>query len=144
MKHQMGSCYFFSNMPGFSPHDHDFIELVDTNEFLTRCIRGHGKDYFFFKRKSKEKMIVDALQSSLPMVVGKFLIPEFCKEIGFGVEDLKQLHPQFEKLDPKHEYEKIIYDSYLENGAMTLTDEQRAAAYDVYLKARMPKEERGK
>ena len=72
------------------------------------------------------------------MVVGKFLIPEFCAEIGLQIEDLPKLLPLVAKLDDNHLYEKIIFESYLKNGAFNLTKEQRLAAYKKY------KESRGK
>ena len=70
------------------------------------------------------------------MVIGKFLVPEFCNEIGFSIEDLRELVPLIEKLDKKHKYEEIIFNAYLENGAFILTDEQRAAAYKSYRESR--------
>ena len=66
------------------------------------------------------------------MVIGKFLVPEFCAEIGFTIEDLPRLEPLLAKLDEKHKYEEIIYNAYIENNAFVLTDEQRAAAYESY------------
>ena len=71
------------------------------------------------------------------MAVGKFLIPEFCREIGFTIEDLPKVRPLIDALDPRHRYEEIIYDSYMENGSFTLTEEQRMRAYKAYLEARV-------
>lgn len=53
--------------------------------------------------------------------------------LGFTLEHLKKLEPVVQRLDPKHEYEKIIYYSYIKNGGFYLTDEQRDEAYNVYL-----------
>ena len=133
----IGSKYFFGRYPGFHSHDTDYVDVVDTNEFKEkRVIRGQGKDMFILKKKPKEHLIQDALKSELPMVVGKFLVPEFNKLIGFTIADLPKLLPQFEKLDEKHQYEKIIYDAYIENNSFTLTDEQRDAAYASYKETR--------
>lgn len=133
----MGSRYFFGRYPGFHSHDTDYVDVVDTNEFKEkRVIRGQGKDMFILKKKPKEHLIQDALKSELPMVVGKFLVPEFNKLIDFTIADLPKLLPQFEKLDEKHQYEKIIYDAYIENNSFTLTDEQRDAAYASYKETR--------
>ena len=136
MMHLMGSNFFFGCYEGFHSHDIDFIELTDDPSVKTlRIIRGQGEDYFFFKRKPKEQLIEDAL-ISLPMCAGKFLIPEFNEEIGFTVEDLPRLKPIFDRLDPKHSYEVIIYQSYIENNSFTLTDAQRLRAYECYKKYR--------
>lgn len=133
----MGSNYFFNKYDDFKSTDIDKIELVDTNEFKEkRIIRGQGKDYFYLKRKPKEQLIQDALKSNLPMVVGKFLIPEFNKQIHFTIEDLPRLQPLIDKLDEKHKYEEIIYNAYIENKSFTLTEEQRDAAYRRYKEAR--------
>lgn len=133
----MGSRYFFSEYPDYHSHDIDKIELQDTNDYkYVRIIRGQGKDYFFFKRKPKEEMIQDALKQELAMVVGKFLVPEFCQEIGFTIEDLPRLQPLIDRLDEKHLYEKIIYEAYLNNGSFTLTQEQRDQAYEEYKRLR--------
>ena len=133
----MGSKYFFNRYPDYTSHDVDTVEIVDTNEFKEkRVIRGQGKDMFFLRKKPKEELIADALKSELSMVVGKFLIPGFNREIGFTIEDLPKLKPLIDKLDDKHKYEEIIYNSYLKNGDFILTDEQRLKAYNTYKDSR--------
>lgn len=137
MKHLVGSQYFFSSYDDFKPHDIDYVELRDDPRISTGFqIRFPDKDYFILRRKPKEQLIEDILNTKLPMLVGKFLIPEFNKEIGFTIEDLSRLKPIFDKLDPKHFYEAIIYQSYIENNAFILTDDQRLKAYECYKKYR--------
>ncbi len=134
----IGSRYFFSCYADFESKDFDEIELIETDEFKQmRQLTGQGKCLFQMKKhSSKEPYIEFALKSKLGMVVGKFLIPEFCREIGFTVTDLPRLRPLIEKLDDKHKYEQIIFDSYIENGSLTLTDAQRALAYKSYKESR--------
>ena len=133
----MGSAYFFKDIPGYSSHDVDWIELTDDPTVArVRSIRGRGLDVLFLRRKPKETLIAEALASPLPMAVGKFLIPEFCGEIGFTFEDLPKVRPLIDALDPRHRYEEVIYDSYMENGSFTLTEEQRMRAYKAYSEAR--------
>ena len=134
----MGSTYFFSQYRDFKSHDIDEIEIVDTNQFkYIRHLSGQGKCLFQLKRKqTTEEYIQDALNTNLGMVVGKFLIPEFCKAIGFQVSDLAKLQKLVDLLDEKHQYEKIIFDSYLINGSFILTEEQRLAAYKNYKESR--------
>jgi hypothetical protein len=38
------------------------------------------------------------------------------------IADLKQLQPLIDALDQKHQYEAIIYNSYLKNKAFVLTE----------------------
>lgn len=130
----IGSKYFFSCYEDFEPHDIDELEIIETNEFnQVRQLTGQGKCLFQMKKHSSKNDYIEwAIQSPLGMVVGKFLVPEFCEAIGFTVEDLPRLRVLIDKLDKKHKYEEIIYNSYIENGSFTLTDEQRDRAYASY------------
>lgn len=134
----MGSRYFFSCYDDFTSKDIDEIEIVETNEFnQVRQITGQGKCLFQLKKHlSKEEYINWALQSQVGMVIGKFLVPEFCEAIGFTIEDLPRLKVLLGRLDKKHKYEEIIFNSYVENGSFTLTDEQRKSAYKSYKESR--------
>lgn len=137
-KFLIGSQYFFSCYHDFQSKDMDELEIIETSEFKhMRQLTGKGRCLFQLKRySSKEEYIDWALQSPLGMVVGKFLIPEFCQEIGFTIEDLLRLKILIEKLDEKHKYEKIIFDSYIENSSFRLTNEQRERAYKSYKESR--------
>lgn len=139
-KFLMGSQYFFSCYEDFHSKDIDEIEIIDTNKFeQMRQLTGRGKCLFQLKRKNNvDDYISYALQSDLGMVVGKFLIPEFCEEIGLTISNLLQLQPLIDKLDDKHKYEEIIFNAYINNGSFTLTQSQRDEAYKSY------KESRGK
>lgn len=134
----IGSVRFFSCYDDFKAGDIDEIQLVRTNQFSqVRQITGQGKCLFIMKRhKSKDDYIEWALKSKIGMVIGKFLVPEFCAEIGFTVEDLPRLAPLLDRLDDQHKYEEIIYNGYVENGSFTLTDEQRERAYKSYKESR--------
>lgn len=137
-KFLMGSQYFFSCYEDFKSKDIDEIELVETDEFnYIRQITGKNKCIFQLKRlATKEEYINFALKSRLGMVVGKFLIPEFCESINFTIEDLPKLKSLIDKLDQKHRYEEIIFHSYIKNGSFTLTDDQRNKAYKSYKESR--------
>ena len=109
----VGSQYFFSCYSDFKSKDIDELELVDTDAFQWyRQLSGRGKCLFQFKKlKTTQEYIDYALLAKSGMVIGKFLIPEFCEEIGFTIDMLPQLQPIVDRLDDKHYYEKIIYDS---------------------------------
>ena len=134
----MGSTYFFSCYEGFKGKDIDEIEIIETNAFrYGRQLTGRGKCLFQLKKQDTiDDYINYALLSSTGMVIGKFLIPEFCNEIGFTIEHLPRLKPLIDKLDDGHKYEEIIYNSYMENNAFTLTDSQRLKAYNSYKESR--------
>lgn len=137
-KFLIGSRYFFSSYPDFQSKDIDELEIVDTDEFQQiKHLSGQGRCLFVLKRHEDKNEYIDwALGSSLGMVIGKFLVPEFCQEIGFTIEDLPKLAPLLDRLGDRHQYERIIYESYLQNGAFYLTEQQRYVAYLSYLASR--------
>lgn len=133
----MGSTYFFKDYPDFKSKDIDYWEITeeldDCIKYSRRIVSITKKEEFFsFRRVSKEEHIKQALNVGLPMAVGKFLIPEFCNEIGFTIDELHQLQPLIDNLDEAHLYEQVIYNAYLENGDFILTQEQRNNAYKSY------------
>ena len=136
----VGSTYFFKSYPDFVSKDTDWVEFVKPTAFAKTIYHLLCKDkcIFYVVKKSKEEIINDAIALKTPMQIGKFLVPEFCQEIQFTIEDLKKLLPLAESLDDKHKYEKIIFDSYIKNNDFILTEEQRAEAYDEYKKSRKP------
>ena len=138
----IGSKYFFSCYEDFEPHDTDELEIIETDEFKQmRQLTGQGRCLFQMKKHSSKEDYIDwAIKSPVGMVIGKFLVPEFCDAIGFTVEDLPRVKVLIDRLDETHKYEEIIYNSYIENGSFTLTDEQRARAYSSYKESRLKRE----
>ena len=122
----VGSSYFFSCYPEFTPKNQDWVELVKDPKEFKNVMQISGKFC----------LLLMFIEYILAMMLGKFLVPEVCEKIGFGIEDLKKLEPVSLRLDPKHQYEKVIFDAYLENKKFELTPEQRLQAYEIYKKAR--------
>lgn len=136
-----GSEVFFSGIEGFTPHDHDAIQIVDArdvNFLFRRQMFDHSDntDTFYVVMQPKEAYIKWAAKFAIGTTLGQFLTPAFCEVFGITVADLVKLKPLRDRLDRRHHYQAIIYDAYLENGSMTLTDEQRTAAYTDYLQSR--------
>lgn len=137
----VGSKYFFDKYPDYSGSDTDYVTIeespVEYNYYMRIRDRVKNIDYIYWKKNTPEWHIDYLLnKSKLPLEVGKFLVPEICLKVGFTIEHLKQLKPVFEKLDEKHQYEKIIFESYIKNNKMELTEEQRLEAYKSYLESR--------
>lgn len=129
----VGSTYFFGDYPDFKSKDKDFVKLVDSPEEFKYFRQTSGSYCLFeWKRMSVSEFIEYSLNQGVAILVGKFLVPEFVNEIGFKIEDLIKLKPLIDNLKKRHLYEKIIFDSYLENKAFALTDEQRLRAYENY------------
>lgn len=135
-----GSRAFFDGLSGFVPKDTDYVDIVDNEGidflFYRRRQDEEGNDIFMYVRQSRKRFMRWAVKYLNPSGIGAFLLPAFCAEFDITIEDLKTLRPLRERLDPRHEYLGMIYDFYMENGSMTLTDEQHQAAFDEYKKER--------
>lgn len=137
----MGSSYFFGDYPDYKIKDVDKLIFVDSPKLFKNVMtmRNGQDDIFMWRRMTANDFIDYTLSKNNPLQLGKFLIPEICKEIGFTIQHLRQLEPIVERLDKLHEYQRVIYNAYLENNDFTLTDAQRDQAYEVYKSARKDK-----
>ena len=117
----VGSSYFFKSFEGFKSKDTDRVVLIEHPVGFknVRQTSGSGSCLFEWRKMTADEFVEYALTKGPAMQIGKFLVPEFCEEIGFTIEHLKKLEPLVEKLDVKHGYEKIIYNSYIKNGVIT-------------------------
>lgn len=134
----VGSNVFFKGINEFKSKDIDILELVDNPIGFKnqRQFRFKDKCVFQWRRMPVNELISITLSNNVPMEVGKFLVPEFIEVMNITLDDLKKLEPLFNKLDDKHKYEKIIYDSYMSNRNFVLTEDQLNEAYKEYLKYR--------
>lgn len=138
-KIRCGSSVFFDKFNDYKIKDLDWLVFVDhvPGNWKTVRVKIGEDDLIMFKHDmSKQEHIDTILETKVPMKIGKFLIPEFNKIIGFSVEDLKKLDNIVNNLDDSHKYQKIIYDSYIENNDFYLTEEQLNKAYIEYKKYR--------
>lgn len=142
-----GSALFFSCYKDFTPHDIDLISIVEPDDVLlhlqmhARLFPYKGIEIFLWKRTTKDEYLefLSIKKNQDIQLKGSFmsfLTPEFLKEIGFTIEDLKQLDFIIELLDDKHKYERLIYNYYIYNNDFYLTDDQRLTAYTEYKKER--------
>ena len=134
----VGSNVFFKDIEGFTSKDTDILEFVDnpTDFKNVRQFKFPNKCVFQWRKMSINELIDMTLSRNFPMEIGKFLVPEFIKEFKLSIDDLKRLEPIIAKLDDKHKYEEVIYNSYIKNNAFYLTDKQLKNAYKIYLKYR--------
>lgn len=135
----VGSTYFFSGYyDDFESKDKDYAIIVKKGNGYRYWKELHSNDTCIFEivKMSPKEMIERIIKVGEPLMIGKFLVPEFNSEYGFKFEDLYRLNILVNKLDDKHEYEKVIYNAYLKNKSFRLTKTQRNAAYKAYKKAR--------
>ena len=137
---KVGSQYFFSQYPDYVGNDSDYVEFEEDPKLYRNVMQLRKADkslcLFKWRKMSADEFVAYTLRTNLPMEIGKFLVPEVAEFLGFTIEHLKQLNSVADRLDEKHRYEKVIYDAYLTNGSFTLTDEQRNAAYQEYVRTR--------
>lgn len=135
----VGSRYFFTGVEGFTPHDYDFIKIVDKIKIPDkRYIHTHinGVCVSNIERMNAEELIKYS-RTNNPMLANTFLIPELCEMLGFNFFNYSEIILSLLKKQPKrYSYYIVIYNSYLKNGKMKLTNEQRQQAYLQYLKYR--------
>lgn len=134
----IGSTYFFKDIDGFESKDVDILELIEKpiGFKISYQISGKGKCLFKWKKMSPDEFIYHSLSRKCPMEIGKFLVKEFCEEIGFTINHLIKLQPLRDGLDEKHLYEGLIFDFYIKNNDFYLTDEQLKQVYNEYKKYR--------
>ena len=134
----VGSRAFFSGLEGFKSDNRNFVKLV-TNSAPLRIeskLSIHGNIFYRLLREPAAVMVQKALESGNGLLLGNFLVPAFAKEIGLTIDDLKKLQPLASKLNDKHKYQAGILSHYIANGSFSLTDEQRAEAYNAYISVR--------
>lgn len=138
-KIKCGSSVFFNKFDDYTLKDVDWIVLVDKipKDNPMWRVKIKDDDLMIFKIGTTKQQYVDMVfNTKVSLKFGKFLVPEFVKYIGFKIDELKQFEDIVNNLDNNHKYQKIIYDSYLENNSFTLTDEQLNKAYAEYKKYR--------
>lgn len=130
----VGSAQFFSKFSDFKPKDIDILSIQP--ELPTKCLHHQFDqlDIFLYQDLSKEEWIKDSFDYPMKMI--KFLNPDFCKYIEFGIDELSIFQELIDNMDEKHKYVGIIYNAYLENKNFTLTDEQLNRAYIEYKRER--------
>lgn len=133
-----GSMAFFGDILDFTPGDLDYIELVEDSIDSTIISYNKINNICFFKtiKKTPQEYINYLLIHGPAMAIASFLTPEFVQEINFGIHHLIQLKPLIKRLDMRHRYLGIIFNSYIKNYSFTLTPQQREEAYKEYLKCR--------
>lgn len=134
----VGSTYFFKDIKDFNSKDIDEVEIVEPNQLFQYNRRIHigKKDIIQVVKRDKKEILDYTLQHADGMIINRFLIPELNEEFGITFDDVKTLAPLLDKLDVKHEYLRIIYNAYISNNAMVLTDKQRMIAYESYKNTR--------
>lgn len=141
-----GSRAFFNGIDGFVPNDNDVLTFVDSTDvnykFIKQAVKD-DEDVFEIVYRPKIELINNFIKFGGPSSICTFLLPEVVELLNLNIEDLHILKPLRDQLNgSKHEYLGLIYDSYIENNAFTLTDEQLQNAYKSYVETRKARQEK--
>ena len=127
----VGSRAFFQGLEGFESKDLDIVVFEENptlyNFYMER--KENGEDTFRWKTSN----VFNYDYSKNPMALGKFLVPEVLEELGKVFADVEILiESEINNLKKRHQYQKVIFEFYKENGSATLTEEQRLIAFESY------------
>jgi len=135
----VGSRAFFSDMPGFVPHDYDFVKFVAPNKEFNFLKHEHVDNVCINQivRMPIQKLIEYMDRMRCPFIAGLFIVPAVATAYGINwLRDYKLLDKYCNKKQKKHAYIRAIYNMYVKNGGMYLTQEQLEQAYKLYKKYR--------
>jgi hypothetical protein len=135
----VGSRYYFTGMPGFEPHDYDFLKVIDKSDVFKHYAHTHYNGCCVDQIvKCPVEELLNWISVHNPMYCASLMIPEVAEKLGIDFNKHRELlKPLVNQLvGTKWEYHKIIYDSYVENGATYLTDKQRQIAFNSYRETR--------
>lgn len=133
----VGSKAFFGGYKDFHSKDVDYLEIVDSGDFEWRSeFSMRGMCTFKYKKEPIEDLVRKTIETGDALLIGKFLLPEVSKVLGYEVKDILPLESLLPFLDEKHKYIESIFMAVKENNSFELSQEQLDAAYEIYKKAR--------
>ena len=147
LKFRIGSTAFFEGhyedfdyCDDYKPHNYNFLAFSkEYDEPFTKVKYITVNDYFINNIPiTKDALLKYELErcDRYPIHAATVLSPFVCNYFNITADDIKPFEDAINKFGSKHDYLKLIYKFYQENGETKLTDKQRDAAYDLYKKAR--------
>lgn len=134
----VGSASFFAGMEGYNGTP-NYVQVIDEPKpGCSKWWSKRGEDTFEWVRHPKDVQLKKLASAGVVKRVAALLSPELASVFDVMVEDIQSLHHIWDRCEGKTAYYKVIADAYIENGSFTLTDDQRIAAYSVYLEERRP------
>lgn len=132
---QVGSRAFFSQYEDFQPNDNDQIIIHDEADADFWITDEDGIHTFHYRNMTKDEFIEYELKRAkkYALVSAKFVVPEVLEHFQMNLYETYELFIQFiNSMDRKHQYVSFIFNCYLKNRDIKLTEEQRLAAYEMY------------
>ena len=143
LKFRIGSTAFFEGhyedfdyCDDYKPHNYNFLAFSkEYDEPFTKVKYITVNDYFIHNIPvTKDDLLKYKLErcKTDPIHVASVLSPTICDYFNITPDDLKPFEDAVNRLGKKHEYLKLVFDFYQENGNTELSDKQRDAAYKLY------------
>lgn len=138
----IGSRAIFSGYKDFDDitTDYDYLIIEDAPEGydIESDDKGDGVNHYIRWRNMAKEDLLDYHRGCYKgTFIQKFLVPEYAEYLNLTIDELKSIGHLVNFLDKYHTYEKIVYESYVENNGFFMTDEQKERAYQEYKKVRL-------
>lgn len=133
----VGSVAFFDGMEGFKPQVTDkvvIVKQVPNGWWHHKQTRQHVR-LFEWQQHTVSELVEKLSAVTDCKRASTLLVPAFANAVKGNQTDaayLTAIAPVIGKVCGKHEWVRSVYDAYVQNGSLTLTDAQRMEAYEQY------------
>ena len=141
----VGSVAFFDGMEGFKPQVTDkvvIVKKVPNGWWHHKQTKQHVR-LFEWQQHTVSELVEKLSAVTDCKRASTLLVPAFANAVKGNQTDaayLTAIAPVIGKVCGKHEWVRSVYDAYVQNGSLTLTDAQCNAAYAEYKAARTDKD----
>ena len=137
----VGSAAFFDGISTFEPKTIDKLSFVDStrNGWWRYVVTKNGVKHYKWQRHTLTEYVNKLAHCTDCKRVTTLLVPAFVSEVKGSLSDsqyIAAIESAINRLCERHAWGKTVYQAYVANGSLTLTEEQRATAYALYEAAR--------
>ena len=131
--YKVGSWAFYEQFDDYKIHDYDYV-IFEHNLYKHVYIKDTKEDLHIMPSDNKLELIkiFKLFNGKYQALICILLFPEIIQKLNVTIDDLKEIKQQMELLKNDRPYLYAIYEFYLENNEMKLTDEQLKISYQLY------------
>lgn len=131
--YKVGSWAFYEQFDDYKIHDYDYV-IFEHNSYKHVYIKDTKEDLHVIPSDNKLELIkiFKSFNGKYQALISVFLFPEIIQKLNVTIDDLKEIKQQMELLKNDRPYLYAIYEFYLKNNEMKLTDEQLKISYQLY------------
>lgn len=133
--YKVGSWVFFNQFNDYKIHDYDYI-IFENNIYKHIYNQETKEDIHVIPSSDKLELIkiFGNINGKYQTMISAFLFPEVIQKLNVTIDDLKEIKQQMEVLKTIKPYLYAIYEFYLENNKLELSQEQLEKVYEIYKK----------